>query len=49
MLRITKESEYASLLLGAVLSAEGAARNNATLAKESEVQVPYAFAEAYAQ
>ena len=40
MLRITKESEYAFLLLGAILSAEGAARNTATLAKEARIAVP---------
>ena len=40
MLRITKESEYAFLLLGAVLAADGAARNTATLAKEARIAVP---------
>ena len=40
MLRITKESEYAFLLLGAVLSADGAARNTAWLAKEARIAVP---------
>ncbi len=40
MLRITKESEYAFLLLGAVLAADGAPRNTTTLAKEARIAVP---------
>ncbi|MDO4642871.1 MAG: Rrf2 family transcriptional regulator [Cardiobacteriaceae bacterium] len=40
MLRITKESEYAFLLLGAVLATDGVAKNTAYLAREARIAVP---------
>lgn len=40
MLRITKETEYAFMLLGAVLAADGAAKNTAYLAGQTRIAVP---------
>ena len=40
MLRITKETEYAFMLLGAVLAADGAAKNTAYLAGRTRIAVP---------
>jgi len=40
MLRITKETEYAFMLLGAVLAADGTAKNTAYLAGRTRIAVP---------
>ncbi|WP_298644629.1 Rrf2 family transcriptional regulator [uncultured Cardiobacterium sp.] len=40
MLRITKETEYAFMLLGEVLAADGAAKNTAYLAGRTRIAVP---------